>query len=74
MAAEVLTVEHDLTTLDLLLWRRFRREVVGLVEATLAANSGLAALGVYLPIGTKVRVTAPTTPAARAATVVSLYD
>lgn len=69
----MLTVETAHTTLDLLLWRRYRREVKGLVEDTLARNPGLAALGAILPIGTVVQVQVP--PAAStAAAVTSLYD
>lgn len=65
MTPDVLTVSSALTTLDLLLWRKYRREVPGLVEQTLAQNRGLAALGPILPIGTKVTVTPPAPPPAR---------
>jgi phage tail protein X len=72
---ETLTVEADHTTLDLLLWRRYRREAKGLVEDTLARNPGLAALGAILPIGTVVQVEAPAPATDSAATTVrSLYD
>ena len=74
MATETLTIPNDQTPVDLLLWRRFRREVPGLVEQTLAQNIGLADLGPFPPPGTKVIVTVPapqTTPAKR---VISLFD
>lgn len=56
---ETLTVERVACPLDLLLFQRFRREVPGLVEATLERNPGLAAHGVFLPIGTTVAVEIP---------------
>lgn len=66
MTIETLTVDRAYCPLDLLLFRRFKREVPGLVEATLALNPGLAELGLYLPVGTKVRVDVPA-PAPRGA-------
>lgn len=68
MATETLTFPDDRTPLDKLLWLRFRREIPGLVEQTLAANPGLAGLGACPPRGTKVVVTlpAPATPGATA--------
>lgn len=76
MATETLEVIAEMTTLDLLLWRRFRRDVQGLVEGTLRRNPGIARLGVYLPVGLKVTVQTPAPePRGRAAVrVISLYD
>ena len=76
MAIEQIPVVSEQTTLDLLLWRRFRREVLGLVEDTLARNPGLATLGLFLPVGTVVNVKAPDPePRGRSATpVISLFD
>lgn len=75
MATEVLIVETEHTTLDLLLWRRFRHEHPGLVEATADRNYGLADLGPVLPVGTRVEVEIPTPAARRApARVVRLWD
>ena len=73
---EMLTVTAEYTTLDLLLWRRFRREVPGLVEDTLRRNPGLAKLGVFLPVAMSIDVqTPPPEPRGRTAVqVVSLYD
>ena len=73
---ESLTVTVEMTPLDLLLWRHYRREAPGLVEDTFARNPGLASMGVYLPVGTTVLV-APPAPASRrraADELVSLYD
>lgn len=52
--AETIVIRGDGITLDLLLWRRFGRIGQSLVEATLALNPGLAALGVTLPLGTSI--------------------
>lgn len=73
---EKLTVVAEYTTLDLLLWRRFQREVPGLVEDTLRRNPGLARIGVFLPVGMTIDVqTPPPEPRGRTAVqVVSLYD
>lgn len=53
---ETIIVKGDDTTLDLLLWRRFRSYRPGLVERVLDANPGLADLGPILPVGTAVAV------------------
>lgn len=50
---ETVIVRRDDVTLDRLVWERFGR-TEGLVEATLALNPGLAALGVVLPVLTPV--------------------
>lgn len=76
MAIETIKVESERTPLDLLLWRRFKREVPGLVEDTLRRNPGLAAAGVFLPYGLEIKVKTPDPePRGRAAApVISLYD
>ncbi|WP_101342301.1 tail protein X [Cereibacter azotoformans] len=56
---EILTVAGDGITLPLLIWRRFKRPMPGLIEATLDANPGLADLGPVLPVGTKIRIPIP---------------
>lgn len=72
---EYLTVRAERTTLDLLLWRRYRRDLGGLLEDTLARNPGLASAGAFLPVGMVVAVDAPSALAtAPARPVVSLYD
>ena len=47
-------------TLDALVWRTLGR-TMGMVEATLNRNPGLAALGPLLPEGTPVQVPMPDT-------------
>lgn len=76
MAIETLQVVSERTTLDLLLWRRYRREVKGLVEDTLTRNPGLARRGIFLPVGLKIQVKTPEPEpkGKKAVRVVSLYD
>lgn len=59
MAREILIVTDEWTPLDLLLFRRFREEVPGRVEAALDGNPGISAAGVILPLGTEVVVDLP---------------
>ena len=76
MTIETLTVTTERTTLDLLLWRRFRREVPGLVEDTLRRNPGVAGLGAMLPVrlALQVAVPEPEPKGRNAMPVVTLYD
>jgi phage tail protein X len=60
MSTETLTFQNDFTPLDLLLYKRYRVEVAGLVEATLDLNPGLADLAAFPPRGTTIIVTTPT--------------
>jgi phage tail protein X len=74
MATEELIVKDEWTPLDLLLFRRFRQEVPGLLEDTLNRNRGLAALGLFLPVGTKVVVRLPEPQETEVQTVIKLWD
>lgn len=75
MTTRVLTFPNGFTPLDYLLFQAYGREVPGLVEATLAANPGLAALGPTPPRGTKVTVTDPTAQtSANSTPVIRLFD
>lgn len=49
---ERITVMGEDLTVSLIVWRRFRTPMPGLVERTLDNNPGLADLGHYLPLGT----------------------
>ena len=57
---EAVTVQGDGITLSLLVWRRFRRPMPGLVEQILDLNRGLTSLGTVLPVGTVVMIPVPT--------------
>ncbi|MBB6308899.1 tail protein X [Xanthobacter tagetidis] len=73
MDYDIVEVKADGTALDLLIWRRHKRPMPGLMEAALDANPGLAAHGPLLPVGTMVRLPRPQ-PSAAAPTVVRLWD
>ena len=75
MTTEILTVLGKPMPLDLLLFKRFKREIPGFVEATYAANPGLADLGPILPLGTEVTVTVPAPrPTKTVRKTIRLYD
>jgi len=56
---ETVTVEGELLTVSLIVWRRFKRPMPGLVEAIHDLNPGLANLGNYLPVGTVLAMPVP---------------
>lgn len=51
-----ITITRPRTMLDLLLWRQFGVAGAALLEQTLEANPGLAAVGAELPLGTVVHL------------------
>jgi phage tail protein X len=65
MIVEPVTVEGEFITVSLIVWRRFKRPMPGLVEQIHDINPGLAVLGAYLPVSTTfdVPVPAPREPA-----------
>jgi len=67
-------VDTEFTTLDLLLYRRFRREILGFVEKTLDLNPGLADLGPFLPMGTEVKIEVPVPVKARPVRILRLVN
>lgn len=56
---QTVTVEGDALTVSLIVWRRFKRPMPGLVETILDANPGLADLGPILPLGTVFEMPVP---------------
>lgn len=77
MPNDVITVAGDGVTLSLLVWRRFRRPKLGLIERILAMpeNYGLADLPAVLPVGTKVTIPIDIeTPSTKTRNVVQLWD
>jgi len=57
---ETVTVEGELLTVSLIVWRGFKRPMPGLVEAIHDINAGLADLGAWLPVGTIFAMPIPT--------------
>ncbi|MEN5300255.1 tail protein X [Brucella sp. TWI559] len=51
---QIITVKSEGITLDLLLWRAYGVRGRSLLEEALTINTDLAALGVIIPLGTKV--------------------
>ncbi|MFI5411284.1 tail protein X [Kaistia sp. UC242_56] len=64
---ETVVVAGDFITIDLLVWRRFKRRTDGLVDRILMSNPELAVAGPYLPVGTvvKIPIDAPASGAVR---------
>lgn len=56
---ETITAKGDFLTVPLIVWRRFRRPMPGLVEAIFAMNRELSEAGPYLPIGTTFKMPIP---------------
>ncbi|MFC5509255.1 tail protein X [Bosea massiliensis] len=73
---ETYTVETTGLTVSLLVWRRFKRPMFGMVERILELNYGLAEKGIFLPIGTKVTIPidAPTARSIQIAPAIQLWD
>lgn len=56
---DLVTVESDFITVDLIIWKRYRTLAFGMVERMLDDNPHLARLhrtSPFLPVGTQVRV------------------
>ncbi len=60
MIVEPVTVEGEFITVSLIVWRRFRRPMPGLVEQIHDINPGLGDLGPYLLVGTRFDMPVPT--------------
>jgi phage tail protein X len=60
MIVEPVTVEGEFITVSLIVWRRFRRPMPGLVEQTYDMNPGLGELGAFLPVGATFDMPVPT--------------
>ena len=56
---ETVTVEGDGLTVSVIVWRRFKRPMPGLVEEIYDLNPGLADLGQTLPVGTSFDMPIP---------------
>lgn len=67
-------VESEGLTLSVIVWRLFKRKPEGYVERVLAANPGLAGLGPYLPVGTRLVLPLDVETQAPARVVTRLWD
>ena len=56
---ETVTIEGEAITASLLIWRRFKRPMPGLVERLYELNPRLTLVGPFLPLGTVVRLPIP---------------
>ena len=56
---ETVTVQTDGMTASLIVWRRFKRAMPGLVERLYQLNPGLGDAGVIIPIGTVIKLPIP---------------
>ena len=56
---ETVTVEGDGLKVSVIVWRRFKRPMPGLVEAIYDMNPGLADLDQTLPVGTSFDIPIP---------------
>jgi phage tail protein X len=74
MTFRALVIPNDISPVDVVLWRTYRREVPGLLEAALTRNPGLADLGPYPPALTAFVVVEPPPIAAPSKPVISLFD
>lgn len=76
LAYEPVVVAGEDIAIDLLIWRRFKRPMAGLLEALLDLpdNQHLADLPAILPLGTRVVIPIPQERETRIALVVSLWD
>ncbi len=65
MIVEPVTVQGEFVTVSLIVWRRFKRPMPGLVEQIHDMNPGLADLGAFLPAGAtfNMPIPAPCAPA-----------
>ena len=74
MSAErIVTVTGEGISVDLLIWREYRRPMLGLLETVLDFNPGLAALGPILPVGTRVKLPTVKPPQVAELAVVRLW-
>ncbi len=71
---ETITVQGEAITAALLVWRRFKRPMPGLVERLYEINPRLALIGPFLPVGTVIRLPIPTPRPERDVTPIRLWS
>ncbi|MCZ8098835.1 MAG: tail protein X [Burkholderiales bacterium] len=73
---ETYEVRAEGLTLSALIWARFKRPKIGLLERVLEMNVGLAEMGVIIPVGTKIiiPIDPPPTRSATVVDAIQLWD
>ncbi|CAN7329900.1 tail protein X [Phyllobacterium sp. LjRoot231] len=71
---EKVVVAGDNITISLLVWRRFKRPMPGIVEYILDSNPGLARKGPILPVGTEILMPIPSPRPVNKVKPISLWD
>ena len=71
---ETITIQGEAITASLLVWRRYKRPMPGLVERVYALNPRLAREGPILPVGSDLRLPDPVTRAEPDVTPVRLWS
>ena len=56
---ETITIQGEAITASLLVWRRFKAPMPGLVERLYEINPRLALVGPFLPVGTVISLPIP---------------
>lgn len=71
---EQITVQGEGLTVSLIVWRRFRKPMPGLVERIYSINGGLGKLGAVLPLGATFLMPIPAPAPIEVLTPVRLWD
>lgn len=71
---ETVTVESEGLTVSLIVWRRFRCPMPGLVERVLNANPHLTSVGPFIPVGTVISLPIPIPRPTEKVEAISLWD
>jgi phage tail protein X len=75
MSARKITIRSEGLTLPKVIWREFKRQPTGYLEAVLDANPGLADVAHSLPVGREIKLPVPTLLESKARSdVVRLWD
>jgi phage tail protein X len=76
IARETFTVSSDGMSVDLIIWQRFRRPMLGLFERIMALpeNQHLEHCGFVLPLGVAVTIPIAPPPREQELPVISLWD
>jgi len=68
-----ITVESEGLTVSLIVWRKFKKPMIGLVEEVYELNQNLAELGPHLPVGTTFLLPIPAPEPAKIINSVRLW-